>query len=373
MSVVIEKLTKRLGGSVVVDTVSFEAPAGQVTSLLGPSGAGKSTVLRAVAGLEAPDSGTIAIDGADATHVSVQARRVGFVFQSFALFQHMTVHENVGFGLRVRGAKGRDIDARVRELLERTQLGELAARLPSELSGGQRQRVALARALAMQPRVLLLDEPFGALDAKVRGELRAWLRKLHDAQPVTTLMVTHDQDEALEMSDRVVVMNAGRVEQVGAPADIYDRPATPFVASFVGAANVLEGRVQGGRAALGTLVVAVPGTAAEGQAVRAFVRPHDVSLERPAASGGAAAAACLMAVSAERSAEAPEPREVASARVEKLVRIGWMVKLSLVLVDGQALVVQLTREQVEAMRIEEGDRVLVNLKEATVFVQDYVI
>ncbi|HJZ84318.1 MAG TPA: ABC transporter ATP-binding protein [Polyangia bacterium] len=364
MSIQVAGLEKRFGKDLVVHGVSFEAPDGQLTTLLGPSGSGKSTILRMIAGLERPDAGEIRIGGQDATRKPVQKRNVGFVFQNFALFRHLSVRDNVAFGLSVQRQPRAAIEARVRELLTLIQMEEFASVRPGQLSGGQRQRVALARALAPRPQVLLLDEPFGALDAKLRQELRAWLHELHQKVPVTTLMVTHDQEEAMELSDRVVVIRAGRVEQIGAPVEIYDRPATPFVASFVGAANVLDGRVEHGQAALGTLKVAAPGAAAEGQPVRAFVRPHDVVV----------APAATAAVAAPAGEAVPESMpEVASARVHRLVRVGWTVKVHVVLSDGQPLVVQMTKDQVEAMRIQDGDRVLVNLKEAKIFVQDYAI
>jgi sulfate transport system ATP-binding protein len=379
MGIAVERLHKRFADDLVVDDVSFAAPKGQLTTLLGPSGSGKSTVLRMIAGLERPESGVVRIDGSDATHTSVQDRNVGFVFQQYALFRHMTVARNVAFGLEVRGRPQPEIDARVRELLRLFQIEEYGNNLPTQLSGGQRQRVALARALAPHPRVLLLDEPFGALDAKLRQELRAWLRQLHDEVHVTTLMVTHDQEEAMELSDWVVVMNAGKVEQAGTPAEIYDHPATPFVASFVGGANVLSGRVQNGQVALGSLRLSSPAPAgSEGQSVRAFVRPHDVVVAREPSTPVAAGPAPVAAASAPAPAAWPEaparPNErVATARVQRLVRIGWMIKVHLLLSDDQTLVVQMTREQIEGMRIQEGDRVLVNLKEARVFVQDYSI
>jgi sulfate transport system ATP-binding protein len=360
MSIRVSGLSKRFTDEVVVRDVTFEAPEGKLTTLLGPSGSGKSTILRVIAGLETPEAGTVHIGGQDATALPAQARNVGFVFQQFALFQHLTVRENVGFGLTVRKRSRAEIDARVSELLRLVQLEEFGDRLPSQLSGGQRQRVALARALAPKPTVMLLDEPFGALDARVRGELRAWLRQLHTEIPVTTLMVTHDQEEAMELSDRVVVMNAGKIEQIGAPVEIYDKPATPFVASFVGNANVLSGRVQGGH------IGSVPVSAPEGKVVHAFVRPHDVEIKIAAA--GPLAAAAIAPTPAEEGTPS-----VASARVARLVRIGWQVKVHLVLADGQPLVVQMTKDEVEAMRIQEGDRVFVNVKEAKVFVQDYSI
>jgi len=348
---------------VVVRDVTFEAPERKLTTLLGPSGSGKSTILRVIAGLEMPEAGSVHIGGADATNFPAQARKDGFVFKQFALFQHLTVRENVGFGLVVRKRPKAEIEARVTELLRLVQLEEFGDRRPAQLSGGQRQRVALARALAPKPTVLLLDEPFGALDARVRGELRAWLRQLHTEIPVTTLMVTHDQEEAMELSDRVVVMNAGKIEQIGAPVEIYDKPATPFVASFVGSANVLSGRVQGGH------IGSVPVSAPEGKVVHAFVRPHDVEIKVASAAGPAAVA---LAPTAAPASEEGTP-SVASARVARLVRIGWQVKVHLVLADGQPLVVQMTKDEVEAMRIQEGDRVFVNVKEAKVFVQDYSI
>ena len=251
--IVVEGLSKRFGSFEAVDDVTFTAPAGAITALLGPSGSGKSTVLRMIAGLEEPTAGRICMGDEELTVKSVQERRVGFVFQHYALFRHMTVRENVAFGLRVRKESPRRGERRVDELLELVQLAPFADRYPDQLSGGQRQRVALARALAPQPKVLLLDEPFGALDAKVRQDLRRWLDELHRELGVTSLLVTHDQEEALELANQIVVMHEGRVEQVGAPGEIYDRPATPFVAGFVGSANVLHGEVVEGHVHLGSM------------------------------------------------------------------------------------------------------------------------
>ncbi|HEX8537829.1 MAG TPA: ATP-binding cassette domain-containing protein, partial [Cystobacter sp.] len=236
MSVIVEHLTRQFtqGGTPAVSDVSFQAPAGAITTLLGPSGAGKSTLLRLIAGLELPDAGRVLIEGVDCTNMPVQQRGIGVVFQSYALFKHMTVRKNLAFGLETRRMPRAEVEARVDEMLELVQLEELGGRYPGQLSGGQRQRVAFARALAIRPKLLLLDEPFGALDSRVRVELREWLQSLHERTGVTTLLVTHDQEEALEISQHVVVMSEGRVAQEGPPEEIYDRPATPYVASFVG-------------------------------------------------------------------------------------------------------------------------------------------
>src|SRR5574341_722424 len=269
MSIEIRRITKTFGDFTALKEVSLQIPTGELIALLGPSGSGKTTLLRVIAGLEAadPGSGPILFDGEDTTSRSSRDRQVGFVFQHYALFRHMTIFENVAFGLRVRPRKVRSSDGEIRErvsaLLKLVQLDWLAARYPSQLSGGQRQRVALARALAVEPKVLLLDEPFGSLDAKVRKELRRWLRRLHDELHVTSVFVTHDQEEALEVADRVVVMNQGRVEQVGTPEELFDRPATPFVMGFLGVVNVFHGRVEAGRAHLGPLSVEYPAHADE--------------------------------------------------------------------------------------------------------------
>jgi sulfate transport system ATP-binding protein len=251
MSIEIKGVTKQFGNFSALRNINLEIPDGELVALLGPSGSGKTTLLRIVAGLEAPDAGSILFQGQDATDRHVRERQVGFVFQHYALFRHMTVFENIAFGLRVRPRAVRapeaEITATVTDLLKLVQLDWLADRYPSQLSGGQQQRVALARALAVKPRVLLLDEPFGALDAKVRKELRRWLRRLHDEVRVTSVFVTHDQEEAMEVSDRVVVMNEGRIEQVGTPEEVYDRPATSFVYSFLGSVNLFHGRLTEGR------------------------------------------------------------------------------------------------------------------------------
>ncbi len=361
MSLVVRNLTKRFTarGTPAVADVSFTAPAGGITTLLGPSGSGKSTVLRVVAGLEQPDSGQILFGENDVTKVPAQKRGLGFVFQSYALFKHMTVRKNIAFGLDVRkdgqrGQSGKEATSRkVEELLSLVQLDGLGDRYPAQLSGGQRQRVAFARALAIEPKMLLLDEPFGALDAQVRVELRDWLRRFHEEQHVTTLLVTHDQEEAAEVSDHVVVMHEGHVAQAGTPREIYDRPATPFVAGFVGGANVLHGQMVDGRVSVGALAVAVPGGDGmpDGAAVSAYVRSHDVSLTK---------------------ADGSEPA-VAVAHVERMAWLGGYVKLSLKLPDGSPMTVQMPKSEVEALAIVEGDRVMANLREAKVFVEDYSI
>jgi sulfate transport system ATP-binding protein len=308
MSILVRNATRRFGDFTALDDVSVEIPSGSLTALLGPSGSGKSTLLRVIAGLERPDAGTVEIDGRDATTLPPQRRGVGFVFQHYAAFKHMTVRENVAFGLKVARRPRAEIRARVEELLELVQLPGLADRYPSQLSGGQRQRMALARSLAVQPSVLLLDEPFGALDARVRKELRAWLRHLHDEVHVTTVFVTHDQEEAMEVADRIVVMNHGRVEQVGGPRDLYEHPSNAFVMGFVGPVTQLG---------------------------EFFIRPHDVELRL-------------------------EPNGTTSeAMVERLVHLGFEVRADLVLQDGQRLQAQLSREEAEQLELRQGQIVFV--------------
>lgn len=268
MSIEVKNLNRRFGSTVACDNLNLDIPAGELVALLGPSGCGKTTLLRIIAGLEVPDSGNVLFHGEDATHTDVRDRNVGFVFQHYALFGHMSIFENVAFGLRVRPKATRPSDAEIKskvmQLLKLVQLDWLADRYPHQLSGGQRQRIALARALAVEPKVLLLDEPFGALDAKVRKELRRWLRRLHDEVHVTSVFVTHDQEEAMEVADRVVVMNQGRIEQQGSPDEVYDRPATPFVLQFLGDVNLFHGRLGGADAAPGADV--------------SYVRPHELDI-----------------------------------------------------------------------------------------------
>jgi sulfate transport system ATP-binding protein len=281
MTISIRSVRKSFGRFPALNDVSLDIAPGELLALLGPSGSGKTTLLRAIAGLEYPDQGQILFDGEDVTFAGAADRRVGFVFQQYALFKHMTVARNVAFGLDVRKGKDKpakgDISARVDELLKLVELGELGKRFPAQLSGGQRQRVALARALAVSPRVLLLDEPFGALDATVRKSLRKELRRIHDATGVTTIFVTHDQEEALELADRVAILNQGRIEQVGTPVEVHDAPVNPFVCGFVGEANRLEGQVRGAVFTSGAFELPAAGVA-DGEAV-AYVRPYDIVLD----------------------------------------------------------------------------------------------
>jgi sulfate transport system ATP-binding protein len=308
MSIQINDISKRFGDFAALESVSLEIPAGSLTALLGPSGSGKSTLLRIIAGLELPDGGSIVIDGNDVSHVRPQKRGIGFVFQHYAAFTHMSVRENVAFGLQIRKRPKAEVRTRVDELLELVGLTKWGGQRPSQLSGGQRPRMALARALAVAPRVLLLDEPFGALDAIVRAELRAWLRRLHDEQGTTTVLVTHDQEEAMEISDRIAVMSQGHIEQVGSPREVYDAPATEFVMGFVGPVSRLGGRL---------------------------VRPHDVSMTI-------------------------EPREGAiEAMVHRVLHLGFEVRVELQVSDGSSTRVQLTREAAEELELAEGDIVYV--------------
>ncbi len=352
MDVEVSHLTKRftLKGSPAVFDASFVAPSGKVTALLGPSGSGKTTVLRCIAGLEPVSEGRILLGSDDVTQIPVDKRGIGFVFQAFALFDLMTVRKNVAFGLEIRGTAAADVRARVDELLGLVQIGELSERFPDQLSGSQKQRVGFARALAPRPKVLLLDEPFGQLDSRVRVELRDFLRGLHQATHLTTILVTHDQDEAMEMADQIVVMHQGRVHQTGTPREIYDAPRTPFVAGFVGGANVLAGRVSRGRATLGSLSVAAPADMPEGTAIRAIVRPHDVKIAR-----------------------AVPGSSVALATITRLFTVGPTAKLQLTLPSGDVIAVELPRTQLDAMAIVQGDLVKVDLEEAKIFRDDYAI
>jgi sulfate transport system ATP-binding protein len=311
MGILAERVSKSFGGLPAVDDLSLEVKTGSLVALLGPSGCGKSTLLRMIAGLEHPDTGSIFINSEEVTRRSVQERQVGFVFQHFALFKHRTVRENIAFGLELRRWSAAKVRHRVEELLTLVQLQGYGNRYPSQLSGGQRQRVSLARALAVQPRVLLLDEPFSALDAKVRKELRAWLRHLHEEMQVTTVIVTHDQEEAMEVADRIVVMNEGRIEQIGSPSEIYDEPASPFVMRFVGEVNVLSRRH-------GLQLV---GQASEGEG-DVFVRPHDIDL-------------------------LAEPQESSVPVVlRRLIHLGREVLAEVVTEGGDVINAQLPREQV---------------------------
>jgi len=285
MSLYLREITKSFGTFKVLDRVSMDVRDGGLVALLGPSGSGKTTLLRIIAGLEFPDAGTIEEDGHDITDTHARQRGVGFVFQHYALFRHMSVFENIAFGLRVRKTPQAEVTARVEELLRLVRLEGLGGRKPAQLSGGQRQRVALARALAVRPKMLLLDEPFGALDAKVRVELRQWLRRLHEEIGMTSVFVTHDQEEAFELADEVVVMNRGAIEQTGSPAEVFDRPATPFVMDFLGAVNVFHGRVENGRAYWHGIPIDYPDYPhAQAREARVYLRPHELEIAAPTTS-----------------------------------------------------------------------------------------
>ncbi len=317
--ITVESVSKRYGDFAALDNVSLEVESGSLTALLGPSGSGKSTLLRVIAGLEVPDTGTVLLDGQDVTGVAPQGRGVGFVFQHYAAFKHMTVRENVAFGLTIRKRPKAEVAATVDRLLTVVGLSGFHARYPSQLSGGQRQRMALARALAIEPKVLLLDEPFGALDRNVRTELRAWLRRLHDEVHVTTVLVTHDQEEAMELADTIVLLNAGRIEQTGAPRDLYDQPASDFVMGFLGPVAQVDG---------------------------GLVRPHDV------------------AVLLEPEGEAAE------AQVVRVVHLGFEVRVELEFGDGAPVTVQLARNEAERLELQPGQIVYVRSPEPALFLAE---
>jgi sulfate/thiosulfate transport system ATP-binding protein len=319
-AITVRGANKRYGDFVALDNVDFDVPTGSLTALLGPSGSGKSTLLRAIAGLDQPDTGTITINGRDVTTVAPQRRGIGFVFQHYAAFKHLTVRDNVGFGLKIRHKPKAEIAEKVDHLLEVVGLSGFQTRYPSQLSGGQRQRMALARALAVDPQVLLLDEPFGALDAKVREDLRAWLRRLHDEVHVTTVLVTHDQAEALDVADRIAVLKDGRIEQVGSPSEVYDTPANPFVMSFLGAVSSLNGTL---------------------------VRPHDIRVGRSPD----------MKIAVDGSAEATG---VVRATIDRVVVLGFEVRVELTnAATGGPFIAQITRGDAEALGLKQGDTVYV--------------
>ena len=348
MSIQVRNIHKSFGNFTALGDVSLDFPSGELVALLGPSGCGKTTLLRVIAGLETADRGSVLLDGEDASDTHVRERQVGFVFQHYALFRHMTVFDNVAFGLRVKPKKLRPSEAeiarKVHELLNLVQLDWLGRSFPPQLSGGQRQRIALARALAVEPRVLLLDEPFGALDAQVRKELRRWLRRLHDELHVTSVFVTHDQEEALEVADRVVLMNHGRVEQVGSPNEVYEHPATPFVYGFLGAVNRFSGRVDGAHLRVGeqTLPHGAAGLT-QGAEAHGFARPHELTIETQPAAGGI------------------------EARVDRVLSFGATSRVELLGLDGAHLEVELARERVDALALEPDQRVWLVPQRLSVF------
>jgi sulfate transport system ATP-binding protein len=316
MGIHVDGVTKRFGSFTALDDVSLDVPAGSLTALLGPSGSGKSTLLRVIAGLERPDAGRVTISGEDATGLAPRKRGVGFVFQHYAAFKHMTVRGNIAFGLKIRKRPRAEVRTRVEELLALVQLQPFADRYPSQLSGGQRQRMALARALAVEPKVLLLDEPFGALDTRVRSELREWLHRLHDEVRVTTVFVTHDQEEAMALADQIAVLNEGRIEQVGSPRDLYNQPRTPFVMSFVGSAQQVGER---------------------------WVRPHDFDLRLEPANGAL------------------------EATVGRITRLGFEARVELTLQDGSIVSAQMTSAELDRLGLERGDAVWAEMGRARVF------
>lgn len=332
MSILIENVDKQFGTFQALQNINLEIKQGTLVALLGPSGSGKSTLLRAIAGLEQPDNGRIYINNYDATYLDVQRRNIGFVFQHYALFKHLTIRQNIAFGLEIRKVPRPQVKQKVDELLDLIQLQGMGDRYPSQLSGGQRQRVALARALAVQPQVLLLDEPFGALDAKVRKELRAWLRRLHEEVHVTSVFVTHDQEEAMEVADEIVIMNNGQIEQVGTPAEVYDHPKTPFVMSFIGAVNVLPGDAY-----------LFEGSHFSRQHAEVFIRPQDVAL----------------LLTPDDSAT--------KAKVCRILELGWEVRVEILLPDDRSLTAHLTRDEYHQLQLKVNQTVFVRPKTARAF------
>jgi sulfate transport system ATP-binding protein len=353
MSITIKNITKTFGAFRALDDVSVHVPGGSLVALLGPSGSGKTTMLRIIAGLETTDSGVVEYHGEDVTDRSAKDRNVGFVFQHYALFRNMNVFENIAFGLRVRKRPRADVARRVRELLALVRLENLERRYPSQLSGGQRQRVALARALAIDPKVLLLDEPFGALDAKVRQELRQWLRRLHDEIHTTSVFVTHDQEEAFEVADAVVVMNHGRIEQTGTPVEVFEQPKNTFVMDFLGNVNVFHGRVKNGRAILGTLALDYPEYPhAEERAAVVCMRPHELDIAR--ISNGT---------------------PVLAARVERVQAAGPVARIALRAVETSSdIQVELSAARYAELQLRTGESVFISPKRVRVFMEpEYVI
>ena len=351
MSIELRSVTKNFGDFTALKNITLTVPMGELVALLGPSGSGKTTLLRIIAGLEIPDEGEVLFGGQDASAQNASDRRVGFVFQHYALFRHMTVFENVAFGLRVkpRGQRpsGESIRAKVHELLGLVQLERMGDRYPSQLSGGQRQRVALARALAVQPKILLLDEPFGALDARVRQELRRWLRRLHDEIGITSVFVTHDQDEALEVADRVVVMHEGKIEQMGTPEEVYEHPATPFVYHFLGNVNLFHGRVEGGKVHLGEFTMDLPkGVSPESLTAVAYARPHLLEIDH-------------------QSTDRPQFK----ATIRHINAAGPLVKIELATLSGAVVHVEMPQERYQQLQLRKGMEVFVSIKDMKVFTQ----
>lgn len=357
MSIEISNITKTFESFQALKDIDLKINTGELVALLGPSGSGKTTLLRIIAGLENADSGSIIFDGEDNTEKSTQDRKVGFVFQHYALFKHMTVFENVAFGLKVRPSRFRpgkeEIRQKVQELLALVKMEELASRYPAQLSGGQRQRIALARALAVEPKVLLLDEPFGALDAKVRKELRRWLRKLHDEYPITSVFVTHDQEEALDVADRIVILNQGKIEQVGTPEAVYDNPVNPFVYHFLGNVNLFHGRVHDGKVELGPLTLDMPEHAkSKNQEIVSLIRPHDIEISIR-----------------------EEGKEFITAEILFIRAVGPIVNLELKRLDnGDYIEAEISKEIYKKLALKEKQQVYLKPRDFRVFTpEDYVI
>jgi sulfate/thiosulfate transport system ATP-binding protein len=337
MSIVIEKVSKQFKSYQALNQIDLKIDSGSLVALLGPSGSGKSTLLRAIAGLEPPDTGKIYINEQDTTHLDIKKRNIGFVFQHYALFKHLTIWQNIAFGLVIRKHSPSEIKNKVKELLELIQLQGFSDRYPSQLSGGQRQRVALARALAVDPQVLLLDEPFGALDAKVRKELRAWLRKFHERVGVTTILVTHDREEAMEVADQIVIMNHGKIEQIGTTAEIYDHPANPFVMSFIGEVNTLSHNLD---------LCQKLGLSPQNNQV--FVRPHDIEL---------------------LTSHNGKHEKVATAKLQRVINLGYQVQAELEIEQNLLLNVHLSRDKFSKLALQPGQQVFIKLKETKSFVR----
>lgn len=357
MSIEIRNINKQFGSFTALKDINLKISTGELVALLGPSGSGKTTLLRIIAGLEVANQGCILFNGEDATSRNVQQRHVGFVFQHYALFRHMTVSENIAFGLKVRPRhtqpSAKEIQAKVQQLLDLIKLEGLANRYPTQLSGGQRQRVALARALAVEPQVLLLDEPFGALDAKVRKELRRWLRRLHDELHVTSVFVTHDQEEALDVADRIVILNDGQIEQMGTPEEVYEHPKSSFVYDFLGNVNLFHGRIHQGRVSIGSIELDVPeyADAVDKQAV-SYVRPYNIEIEREA-----------------------QGQEFIPARILFIRSVGPIVHLELKREDtGDLVEAELSKERYQALQLKAGENVFVKPKDLKIFIhEDYCI
>ncbi|MFS0781171.1 sulfate/molybdate ABC transporter ATP-binding protein [Bacillus sp. 1P06AnD] len=355
MAITINNVSKSFGNTAILHSINLAIQSGELVALLGPSGSGKTSLLRIIAGLEQPDEGNVLFDSRDLTHLGLGQREVGFVFQHYALFRNMTIYENIAYGLKVRPRKLRPskehIHSKVSELLALVKLEQYARRYPNELSGGQRQRVALARSLAVEPRVLLLDEPFGALDAKVRKELRRWLRKLHDDFPLTSVFVTHDQEEALDVADRIVIMNEGRIEQIGTPEAVYENPANPFVYDFLGSVNTFSGRIKDGKLETGACSIALENLEGELECeATGFIRPHDFIIDKQT-----------------------QANDSIKAVVGRIHAIGPIVRVEMRRLDnGESIEAEITKELADLLCLRKGDHVSVKPKDVKVFL-DYVI